>query len=63
MDPAVHGLPLLSGVPAWLTARMVLRQQVGDHLHVVGQIEAGGGHAQGRALVHHDGAFATATEL
>lgn len=56
-------LPLLDGVPAWLTARVTLRQRVGDHILVVGEVEAGGGHGQGPALVHHDGAFATPVRL
>ncbi|WP_406405124.1 flavin reductase family protein [Streptomyces sp. NBC_01643] len=57
------GLPLLVGVPAWLTARVTLRQRVGDHLLVVGEVEAGGGHGRGPALVHHDGAFGTAVRI
>ncbi|MCA1220839.1 flavin reductase family protein [Streptomyces sp. 8L] len=56
--PDDGGLPLLDGVPAWLTARVTLRQVVGDHLLVVGEVESGGGHHGGAALVHHDGAFA-----
>jgi len=60
-DP--DGLPALDGVPAWLTARVVLRQEIGDHLLVVGEVETGGGHARGQALVHHDGEFATAVRL
>ncbi|MCW2873096.1 flavin reductase family protein [Actinacidiphila oryziradicis] len=61
--PSPDGLPLLDGVPAWLTARVVLRQEIGDHLHVVGEVEAGGGHVTGAALVHHDGYFGTAVRL
>lgn len=57
------GLPLLDGVPAWLTARTTLIKRVGDHLLVVGEVEDGGGHGQGPGLVHHDGAFATAVRL
>ncbi|MFF2521262.1 flavin reductase family protein [Streptomyces liangshanensis] len=57
------GLPLLDGVPAWLTARVTLRQRVGDHLLVVGEIDAGGGHGEGDALVHHNGAFAVPVSL
>ncbi|WP_281196546.1 hypothetical protein [Streptomyces lushanensis] len=30
---------------------------------VVGEIEAGGGHGEGPAPVHHDGAFATPVRL
>ncbi|MGS2586000.1 flavin reductase family protein [Streptomyces hebeiensis] len=57
------GLPVLNGVPAWLTARVTLRQRVGDHFLVVGEVDTGGGHGDGHALVHHDGAFATAVPL
>ncbi|MFJ1601431.1 flavin reductase family protein [Streptomyces sp. NPDC088261] len=57
------GLPLLDGVPAWLTARVTLRRRIGDHLLVVGEIDAGGGHGEGDALVHHDGAFAVPVRL
>ncbi|MDX3850088.1 flavin reductase family protein [Streptomyces sp. AK02-01A] len=57
------GLPVLDGVPAWLTARVTLRQRVGDHVLVVGEVESGGGHGEGDALVHHDGAFATPVRL
>jgi len=57
--PSDEGLPLLDGVPAWLTARVVLRQEIGDHLHVVGEVETGGGPATGLPLVHHDGALTT----
>ncbi|WP_326614093.1 flavin reductase family protein [Streptomyces scopuliridis] len=57
------GLPLLEGVPAWLSARVTLRQRVGDHVLVVGEVESGGGHGEGPALVHHNGAFATPVPL
>ncbi|RDG35976.1 flavin reductase family protein [Streptomyces corynorhini] len=57
------GLPVLDDVPAWLTARVTLRQRVGDHLLVVGEVETGGGHGQGPGLVHHDGAFAASVPL
>jgi flavin reductase (DIM6/NTAB) family NADH-FMN oxidoreductase RutF len=53
------GLPLLHGVPAWLTARLTHHQQLGDHLLVVGQVETGDAHLNGSPLVHHDGAFRT----
>ncbi|MEV6126511.1 flavin reductase family protein [Streptomyces violaceusniger] len=57
------GLPVLDGVPAWLTARMTRCEQVGDHLLVIGEVQSGGGPAEGPALVHHDGAFATTVSL
>ncbi|MFJ5222989.1 flavin reductase family protein [Streptomyces sp. NPDC088400] len=57
------GLPVLDRVPVWLTARVTLRQHVGDHLLVVGEVDSGGGHGEGPALVHHDGAFATDVHL
>ncbi|MEU0845258.1 flavin reductase [Streptomyces sp. NPDC005962] len=60
---AGDGLPVLDGVPAWLTARVTRCEQVGDHFLVIGEVESGGGPAEGSALVHHDGAFATAVGL
>ncbi|KIZ16978.1 flavin reductase family protein [Streptomyces natalensis] len=56
-------LPVLDDVPAWLTARVTLRQPIGDHLLVVGEVEAGAAHQDATALVHHDGAFAAAHAL
>lgn len=52
------GLPLLDGVPVWLTARVTHRQRLGDHLLVVGEVLTGAVEAEGPALVHHAGAFA-----
>ncbi|MEV7729596.1 flavin reductase family protein [Streptomyces sp. NPDC087917] len=57
------GLPLLDGVPARLVARVTLRQRVGDHLLVVGEVETGSFQEEATALVHHDGAFAAARRL
>ncbi|MCY0919379.1 flavin reductase family protein [Streptomyces sp. H27-G5] len=57
------GLPLLEDVPAWLTARITLRQRIGDHLLVVGEVESGAVAEDAPALVHHDGAFAAARRL
>ncbi|MEU6676221.1 flavin reductase family protein [Streptomyces sp. NPDC046925] len=54
------GLPVLDEAPAWLTARVTLRQRVGDHLLVVGEVEAGSVRRDAEALVHHDGVFAAA---
>jgi flavin reductase (DIM6/NTAB) family NADH-FMN oxidoreductase RutF len=58
-----HDVPLLRGVPAWILARVTLREEVGDHLLVVGEVTDGGSHTTGPALVHHDGAFATLIKL
>lgn len=57
------GLPVLDGVTAWLSARITLRQTVGDHLLVVGEIDAGATAAETTALVHHNGSFASAHPL
>lgn len=57
------GLPVLDDVPAWLTARVTLRQPVGDHLLVVGEVETGAVRQEATALVHHDGSFAAARQL
>ncbi|GGZ48112.1 flavin reductase family protein [Streptomyces subrutilus] len=61
--PEADGLPLLDGVPAWLTARTTLRQRIGDHLLVVGEVESGTVEEDAVALVHHDGAFGAARRL
>lgn len=50
-------VPLLHGVPAWLTARPVLRQEVGDHLLVVGEVTGAGGDGRQAPLLHHAGGF------
>ncbi|QMU69907.1 flavin reductase family protein [Streptacidiphilus sp. P02-A3a] len=52
-----EGVPLLDGVPAWLTARPVLRQTVGDHLLVVGEVLDAGGSGDSSPLLHHSGGF------
>ncbi|MFZ3468237.1 flavin reductase family protein [Streptomyces sp. 4.24] len=57
------GVPLLEDAPAWLTARITLRQRIGDHLLVVGEVESGAVEEDATALVHHDGAFAAAHRL
>ncbi|MEC3998707.1 flavin reductase family protein [Actinacidiphila sp. DG2A-62] len=57
--PGADGVPLLDGVPAWLTARPVLRQEVGDHLLVVGEVVDAGGADPRPPLLHHGGAFGT----
>ena len=52
------GVPVLDGVPLWLRARVTLRQELGDHLQVVGEVvELGGTTPDGphTALVHHGG--------
>lgn len=56
---AAQGLPLLTGVPAYLTARPVRLQPIGDHLLVVGRVLTAGGPATGAPLIHHDGGFGT----
>nr|WP_035804024.1 flavin reductase family protein [Kitasatospora mediocidica] len=55
--PDEHGVPLLHGAAAWLTARPVLFQEIGDHLLVVGEVAAAGAGEGGAPLVYHDGAF------
>ena len=56
-SPGPEGVPLLDDVPAWLTARPVLRQQVGDHLLVVGEVLDAGGAGDSAPLLHHGGRF------
>ncbi|MFF1696291.1 flavin reductase family protein [Streptomyces sp. NPDC058257] len=57
------GLPVLDEAPAYLTARVTLRQRVGDHLLVVGEVESGSVRRDAAALVHHDGAFGSVTGI
>ncbi|MEV0597804.1 flavin reductase family protein [Streptomyces sp. NPDC050315] len=61
--PSDDGLPVLDGVPSWLTARVTLRQAIGDHLLVVGQVDGGGADGSSAGLVYHAGAFAEAGAL
>ena len=56
-SPGPLGVPLLEDVPAWLTARPVLRQPVGDHLLVVGEVLDAGGSGDSLPLLHHSGRF------
>ncbi|GGV20262.1 flavin-dependent reductase [Kitasatospora herbaricolor] len=55
--PDELGTPVLAGVAAWLTARPVLLQEVGDHLLVVGEVVDTLAREDVGPLVHHDGAF------
>lgn len=57
------GLPVLTAPPAWLSARVLTRQRAGDHLLVIGEVHAGAVRRGEPALVHHDGAYATALRL
>ncbi|MEU2616900.1 flavin reductase family protein [Streptomyces sp. NPDC007157] len=57
------GLPILDDVTGWLSARITLRQTIGDHLLVVGEIDAGAVVEEAPALVHHNGSFASAHPL
>ncbi|MFD9004571.1 flavin reductase family protein [Streptomyces sp. NPDC059582] len=61
--PQQDGLPVLDGVTAWLSARVTLRQTVGDHLLVVGEVDSGALVEEATALVHHNGSFASAHPL
>ena len=56
--PTSEGVPLLQDAPGWLLATVMLRQRLGDHIQVVGELlEVGGGPGEA-ALVYHDGGFA-----
>ncbi|MFE6887705.1 flavin reductase family protein [Streptomyces sp. NPDC057694] len=57
------GLPVLADAPAWLTARVVSRQRLGDHYLVVGQVESGDVRQEAPALVHHAGEFAAVSRV
>lgn len=53
----VTGSPRLAGVPAWVDCRIQNVHTGGDHLIVVGRVEALGGTAQGDPLLFHRGRF------
>lgn len=57
------GLPVLCDAPAWLGARVAARHPAGDHLLVVGEVQAGGVRRRTPALVRHDGAYARPVRL
>ncbi|WP_428986174.1 flavin reductase family protein [Streptomyces pyxinae] len=57
------GAPLLTSVPAWLVAAVRVRQRLGDHWLVVGEVGDGDARAGQPALVHHDGGWAEAVRL
>ncbi|MEU3657907.1 flavin reductase family protein [Streptomyces sp. NPDC032161] len=57
------GLPVLTSVPAWLTARVVARYPAGDHTLVIGEVDAGGVRADTPALIRHNGDYATPAQL
>ncbi|MGX1886100.1 flavin reductase family protein [Streptomyces sp. NPDC055287] len=57
-EPApVTGSPLLDSVPAWIDCRIQTVHTGGDHLIVVGRVEALGGAADGEPLLFHRGRF------
>lgn len=57
------GLPVLGAVPAWLSARIVARYPAGDHVLIIGEVDAGGVRDDSPALIRHDGAYATTAPL
>jgi flavin reductase (DIM6/NTAB) family NADH-FMN oxidoreductase RutF len=57
------GLPVLTGAPAWLTARVASVQRIGDHFLVVGEVESGQVREEATALVHHGGTFGAVSPL
>ncbi|MFD7100926.1 flavin reductase family protein [Streptomyces xanthophaeus] len=53
----VTGSPLLEAVPAWIDCRIHAVHTGGDHLIVVGRIEAMGAVGEGEPLLFHKGRF------
>ncbi|MEU2902611.1 flavin reductase family protein [Streptomyces globisporus] len=51
------GSPLLDSVPAWIDCRVHAVHTGGDHLIVVGRVEALGAEEEGEPLLFHRGAF------
>ncbi|MFE9299637.1 flavin reductase family protein [Streptomyces sp. NPDC006856] len=56
-ESAATGSPLLDGVPAWIDCRVHAVHTGGDHLIVVGRVEALGAAEEGDPLLFHRGAF------
>jgi len=61
--PGEGGVPLIEDAGARIEAEVVLLREVGDHVLAVGRVVRTGGRPGLSALVHHDGAFASATPL
>ncbi|MEV7727989.1 flavin reductase family protein [Streptomyces sp. NPDC087917] len=55
--PGPHGVPLLSGVPAWLVCRVVARVPAGTHRVIIAEALAGDPAGEGRPLLYHQGRF------
>lgn len=53
----VTGSPLLEGVPAWIDCMIQTVHTGGDHLVVVGRVEALGAEEEGEPLLFHRGRF------
>ncbi|MFI5478238.1 flavin reductase family protein [Streptomyces rubiginosohelvolus] len=56
-DAPATGSPLLDSVPAWIDCRIHAVHTGGDHLIVVGRVEALGAEEEGEPLLFHRGAF------
>lgn len=56
-DAPATGSPLLDSVPAWIDCRIHAVHTGGDHLIVVGRVEALGATEEGDPLLFHRGAF------
>ncbi|MEV7419008.1 flavin reductase family protein [Streptomyces sp. NPDC089919] len=58
----VTGAPQLADVPAWIDCRIHAVHTGGDHLIVVGRVEAMGAAGEGSPLLFHKGRFGRFTE-
>lgn len=58
----VTGSPLLEGVPAWIDCTIQTVHTGGDHLIVVGRVEALGAADEGAPLLFHRGKFGRFTD-
>lgn len=56
-DAPATGSPLLDSVPAWIDCRIHAVHTGGDHLIVVGRVEALDASDEGEPLLFHRGAF------
>lgn len=62
-DHSPSGLPILPGVVAWLDCSVISVQPIGDHLFVVGVVEALERTSHSSPLLFHGGAYHRLQEL
>ncbi len=58
-----HSVPILDGVLAWLTCRILTRVPAGDHRLIIAEVVAGDASGAGRPLLYHGGSFNALREV